>query len=147
MRALVTTLIFVVAVLGAGLFIGTNWMPGEWYAGLQKPFFTPPNEWFAPIWTTLYVIIGIVGARIWLRGGPVVLWLVQMALNFAWTPVFFGMHQMVAGLGIILALFFAIVAFIGRAWAGDKISSILFLPYAAWVATATALNASLILLN
>lgn len=147
MKTLTTHILFIVAVLAGGLLIGVTFAPGEWYAALRKPFFTPPNEWFAPIWTTLYVLIAIAGARIWMRRGPIVLWLMQMALNFAWTPVFFGAQQMGAGLAIIAALLLTILAFIIRAWKTDVIAALLFVPYAAWVATAMALNGALILLN
>lgn len=147
MKTFVTYLLFIAAVLAGGIFIGITFAPGEWYAALRKPIFTPPNNWFAPIWTTLYVLIGIVGARVWMRRGPILLWLLQMALNFLWTPVFFGMHEMTAGFGVIVALLITIFAFIARAWGRDKISALLFVPYAAWVATATALNGALILLN
>jgi len=147
MRSLIIHILFIAVIVGGGMFIGTNWPPGEWYAGLQKPFFTPPDAWFPVVWTALYVIIGLVGARVFTMGGPVLLWILQMALNFAWTPVFFGGQNMVAGLGIIALLWLVIIAFIGRAWAGDKISSILFVPYAVWVTIATALNGALILLN
>ncbi|MDB6452528.1 TspO/MBR family protein [Falsirhodobacter sp. 20TX0035] len=147
MRSLITYILFVVVVVGIGMFIGTHWQPGEWYAGLQKPFFTPPNAWFPVVWTALYVIIGFVGARIFTQGGPGLLWALQLVLNFAWTPVFFGAHNMVAGVAIIAALWLTIVAFIGRAWAGDKLSALLFVPYLAWVTVALALNGALILLN
>lgn len=147
MKTLTTHLLFILCVLGAGIFLGITFAPGEWYEGLRKPFFTPPNDWFAPIWTTLYVLIGIAGARVWMRRGPIALWVLQMALNFAWTPVFFGAQQMVAGFAIIVALLVTILVFIARAWRTDRIASVLFVPYALWVATAMALNGSLILLN
>lgn len=147
MKTLTTYLLFIGAVLAGGLFIGITYAPGDWYQALRKPFFTPPNDWFAPIWTALYVLIGWAGARVWLRGGPMLLWLLQMALNFLWTPIFFGAHQMAAGFGVIVALLIVILAFIARAWARDKIASLMFVPYAAWVATAAALNGALILLN
>lgn len=147
MKTLTTHLLFIGAVLAAGLYVGIAFAPGEWYAALRKPIFTPPNDWFPPIWTALYVLIGWAGARVWTRGGPILLWILQMALNLAWTPVFFGAHHMTAGLGVIAALLIVILIFIARAWRTDKISSLLFVPYAAWVAVATALNGALILLN
>ncbi|WP_128254900.1 TspO/MBR family protein [Falsirhodobacter deserti] len=147
MRNLIIHILFIAAVVAIGMFIGMHWQPGEWYAGLQKPFFTPPDAWFPIVWSALYAIIGLVGARVFLGGGPGLLWLLQMALNFAWTPVFFGNHNMLAGFGIITALWLTILAFIIKAWERDKISSILFVPYALWVTVAAALNGSLILLN
>lgn len=147
MRNFIIHILFIAAVVAIGMMIGMRWQPGDWYAGLQKPFFTPPDSWFPVIWTVLYVIIGFVGARVFLLGGPVLLWLVQMALNFAWTPVFFGGHHMLAGLGIMGLLWLTILAFIGRAWERDKLASLLFVPYAAWITVAAALNGALILLN
>lgn len=147
MRSLIIHILFIAAVLGAGMFVGTTWSPGAWYDGLQKPFFTPPDAWFPIVWGILYAVIGLVGARMLLRGGPGWLWLVQMVLNLSWTPVFFGAHQMVAGFAIIVALWFSILAFIQQAWPRDPLSSLLFVPYAVWVTVAAALNGSLILLN
>lgn len=147
MRNFIIHLLFIVVIVGIGMFVGMHWSPGDWYAGLQKPFFTPPDAWFPVIWTILYVIIGFVGGRIFTQGGPGLLWLIQIALNFAWTPVVFGAHNMVAGFAIIAALWLTILAFIGRAWAVDKLSAVLFLPYGLWITVALALNGSLILLN
>lgn len=144
---LITYLLFIAVVVGIGMFIGTNWQPGEWYQGLTKPFFTPPDAWFPVAWTVLYVIIGFVGARIFTGGGPKLLWILQMALNFAWTPVFFGAHNVLGGVAIIGLLWLTILAFIGRAWAVDKLSAMLFVPYAVWVTLALALNGAIILLN
>lgn len=147
MKTLITYVIFIGAVLAGGLYIGTAWPPGEWYQALRKPIFTPPNHWFPIVWTALYVLIGIAGARVWMLRGPILLWILQMALNFAWTPIFFGSHRMSVGLGIMAALWLVIVAFILRAWRVDKFASVLFVPYAAWVTVALALNGALILLN
>ncbi|WP_136683412.1 TspO/MBR family protein [Falsirhodobacter xinxiangensis] len=147
MKTLMTYLFFIAIVLAGGLYIGTTYAPGEWYAALRKPVFTPPNAWFPIVWTTLYVLIGIAGARAWRLRGPILLWVLQLALNFAWTPVFFGAHEMTAGLGIIALLWITVIAFIIRAWRSDKVSSLLFVPYALWVTVAMALNGALILLN
>ena len=85
---------FLVVVLGGGSLIGLMVRPDTWYATLDKPPFNPPNWVFAPVWTALYVMIAIAGWRVWLRDGfharTMILWLMQMALNFAWTPMFFG---------------------------------------------------------
>ena len=92
--------IFLLAVLGIGLLIGTVTRPDGWYAALAKPPFNPPNWVFGPVWTVLYVMIAIAGARTWESGtGGSDLWLAQMALNFAWTPVFFRLHSAGGGAG------------------------------------------------
>ena len=75
------------------------------------------------------------------------LWLAQMALNFAWTPVFFRLHWPGVALAIIVALLIAILAFTATRWRADRTAALLFLPYAAWVAFASALNAAIVVLN
>lgn len=148
-RAL-TLVLFILAVLGVGSLIGYATAPGEWYASLDKPPFNPPNWLFGPVWSILYVMIAVAGWRIFERESAGVLmkiWVVQMALNFAWTPVFFGAQQTGLALLVIMALLAAIFVFIVRAWSRDRVSALLFLPYAAWVAFATLLNGSIWLLN
>jgi len=141
---------FVGGVVLVGLMLGYANTPDGWYAALNKPAFNPPNYLFAPIWFALYVCIGLAGARTWSRDprSPAMgAWVVQMALNFLWSPVFFGMHRIGLALGIILAMLTAIVAFIALQWRPDGIAALLFVPYAAWVAYATALNWSIFWLN
>ena len=70
-----------------------------------------------------------------------------MILNFAWSPIFFSLHRMDIALGVIIAMFVAIVAFVRRQWSADRLAALLFLPYAGWVAFAMLLNLSLLLLN
>ncbi len=126
---------------------GALWPPGEWYASLAKPDWTPPGWAFPTVWTTLYVCMGTAawlvhrerraGREVW---GPLSLFLVQLALNAAWTPVFFGMHAMFGALLLIGVLWFAILA---TALAFRRVSvaaALLFVPYLAWVSVATVLN-------
>jgi len=146
-RALV---FFLTLVIGGGLAIGYLTAPGDWYAGIQKPGFNPPAWVFGPVWTALYVLIGIAGWRVWLRDHrdwPMVLWWIQLALNFAWSPIFFAAHRIGLALGIILLLLLAITAFICTAWRRDRLAAWLMVPYGAWVAFASALNAALFRLN
>lgn len=141
---------FLALVIGGGLAIGFATAPGEWYAGLAKPPFNPPNWIFAPVWTCLYVLIAIAGWRIWgvaRRGVAMRAWWVQLVLNFLWSPVFFAAQQMAAGLVVILALLATIVVFIASARRADAVAAWLFVPYALWVAFASLLNASLLALN
>jgi len=147
MARILTYTLFVAGVLAIGLALGVMFTPGSWYASLAKPPFNPPGWLFGPVWTILYVLIGISGARSFEHKGGTWLWLAQMALNFAWTPVFFGMQRPGAALVIILALLVTIIAFIIARWNADRPSTLLFIPYAAWVAFAAVLNASIVLLN
>ena len=140
---------FLAIVIGGGLLIGFATRPGSWYAGLVKPSFNPPNWVFAPVWTLLYVMIAIAGARTFERGSDFAfgLWVAQLALNFAWSPVFFRLHRPGVALAIVVALLAVILAFIGQCWHADNVSALLFVPYACWVAFATFLNASIVRLN
>jgi benzodiazapine receptor len=150
MKTAITYLIFVVVVLGIGIAIGFYNLPGEWYQSLAKPPFNPPNWIFGPAWSILYVLVGLAGARTWLQApgaGGLGFWFGQMLLNYLWSPLFFGLQLPKAALGIILVMLVLILAFIGNRWPRDRVAALLFLPYAAWVAFATLLNASIVYLN
>jgi tryptophan-rich sensory protein len=141
---------FLALVVGGGAVIGVLTGPAAWYAGLVKPPFNPPNWVFAPVWTVLYVLVAIAGWRLWRRqprGSAMRLWWAQLALNFAWSPVFFSAHRIDIALAIIVLLFAAIVLFIVRSRKQDFVTAVLFVPYALWVAFASLLNASLLVLN
>lgn len=143
-------LLFLALVLGGGLTIGIITTPGEWFAALSKPPFSPPNWIFAPVWTALYIMIAIAGWRVWRQGvknAPTTLWWAQLALNFAWSPIFFSAHRIDIAFGVIVLLLISIIGFVMITWRQNKIASLLFLPYAAWVAFATVLNGAIWLLN
>lgn len=143
-------LLFVALAVGGGLAIGYLTMPGAWYAQLVKPAFNPPGWVFGPVWTVLYVLIGIAGWRVWRRdraGWPMKLWWLQLALNFLWSPVFFAAHRIGLALVVVLLLLAAIVAFMVASWRQDRAAAWLFAPYALWVAFASVLNASIWALN
>lgn len=142
--------VFVVAVSGIGALIGMNFPPGPWFDALQKPWFQPPNSVFAPVWTILYVMIGIAGWRVFcLEDDPRLrmMWIVQMVLNFLWSPVFFGLETAGGALIVIALLWLVLVSFIRLAWVEERVSAWLFLPYLAWVSFATALNGAIWYLN
>lgn len=148
--SLLALAVFLVAVVGTGLVIGFLTRPGEWYESLAKPAFNPPDWVFGPVWTVLYIMTAVAGWRIW-RAAPgsaaMALWFAQMALNWLWSPAFFGAEMPWFAFAIIVALLGAIVAFIVQAWRHDRPAAWLFIPYAAWVAFATALNGSIALMN
>lgn len=142
-------LVFIVLTLAGGIAIGLTSAPGAWYRALIKPSFNPPDWIFAPVWTVLYVLIAIAGARTWVRGrdGSLWMWFVQIALNFLWSPIFFRAHDIGLALTVILALLAAILLFIMLSWRRDRLAALLFVPYAVWVAFASILNAAIWRLN
>ena len=132
------------------MIIGYISQPGEWYAALEKPPFNPPNWIFAPVWSSLYVLIAIAGYRTWVShpaSSAMRLWIVQLVLNFLWTPIFFTLHLPGAALVVLLLMLASIVGFIAASGPQDRASALLFLPYALWVAFAGALNAAIWWLN
>jgi len=152
MRAaeLSSLILFLALVMGGSFLIGGVTAPGDWYAALNKPPFGPPDWIFAPVWTTLYFMIAIAGWRVWRRrrnSAPMKVWWTQLVLNFAWSPIFFLAHRIGIALAVIVLLLAAIVGFIVTVWRLDRAASLLFAPYAAWVAFASLLNATLWLLN
>lgn len=146
-----TLAVFILLVVVVGGAIGYANIPGAWYAGLQKPPFNPPNWLFAPVWFTLYVLIGIAGWRTFVadRNGPAMkAWIAQMLLNWLWSPTWFGLHLLWPAFLVIALLWLSIAAFILLSWRrGDKVSAGLFAPYFLWVSFASLLNLSIALLN
>jgi len=125
-----------------------------WYAGLRKPFFSPPNWVFGPVWITLYLMMGISLYLIWKRGlaekavrDGVLTFAVQLILNSVWSIAFFGLKSPIAGLTVIILLWLAIALTIQKFWRISKTASVLLIPYLLWVSFATILNASILILN
>ncbi|MDF1610406.1 tryptophan-rich sensory protein [Hoeflea sp. YIM 152468] len=142
--------LFIGLTVAGGSAIGYLTLPGPWYQGLQKPLFNPPGWIFGPVWTSLYILIGIAGARVFIRERGTwlpKLWFVQMTLNFLWSPAFFTLHRPDLALVVLIAMLVAILSFIAIGWNRDRPSALLFLPYAAWVAFAGLLNGSIWWLN
>jgi len=140
-------------VVGFGSSIWTiNSIP-TWYASLNKPWFTPPNYLFAPIWTALYILMGVALFLIWrsprdrIRDYGISLFAAQLVLNVMWTFAFFGLQNTLYGLPIIILLWILITATIYQFHKVDKWASYLLVPYIVWISVATALNASVYLLN
>ena len=143
-------MLFVGGVVLVGLLLGYANTPDGWYAALNKPTFNPPNYLFAPVWLALYACIGVAGARTWARDPrslAMAAWVAQMALNFLWSPAFFGIHRTGLALVIIVAMMIAIAMFIALQWCADRLAALLFVPYSAWVAFAVVLNWSIYRLN
>ncbi|ODN72566.1 TspO/MBR family protein [Methylobrevis pamukkalensis] len=128
-------------------------IPG-WYAGLEKPFFTPPNWVFGPAWTALYVLMAIALWRVVRtpaetpgRSRAIGLFLVQLVLNAGWSVAFFGLQAPWAGVAVIALLIAALLATIRVFRRLDRVAALLLLPYLAWVAFAALLNISVAVLN
>jgi translocator protein len=121
-----TLVLLLLLVVGGGLAIGYLTRPGEWYAQLAKPPFVPPGWVFGPVWTVLYVMIAIAGARVLnrvYRGLAISLWWSQLALNFAWSPVFFYAHQIGLAVAVILLLLATVLALIIVIWQQDRLTA------------------------
>lgn len=149
-RTLAVTAVFIAVVVLVGAVIGLNSNPDAWYEALTKPPFNPPNGVFAPVWFVLYLLIGFAGARSFLRdpSSPAFfLWILQMLLNWAWSPTWFTLHNMWGAFAIIIGVLATVVAFILQSWKPDRLAALSFLPYALWVAFATTLNLSIAMLN
>jgi len=147
----ITLAVFLLLVIGGGMAIGYVTRPDGWHAALVKPSFNPPNWVFGPVWTILYVLIAIAGWRTWQRlprsATAMRLWVLQMILNFAWSPTFFGLHRIDIALGIVLAMLASIAAFIVVSMRHDRVSALLFAPYLLWVSFASLLNGAVWWLN
>lgn len=122
---------------------GIIFKPGEWYVGLTKPGFTPPNWVFPVAWTYLYVSVAYAAARVaGVEGAQIALALfaVQIALNTLWTPVFFGAHRLGLGMAVLACLWVAVAAMMLAFFQLDLIAGLLVIPYLAWLSLAGALN-------
>jgi tryptophan-rich sensory protein len=152
LRFLVAVLPVVAVAVSASLITQPN-IPG-WYAGLQKPSFTPPNWAFPVAWTILYAMMAYALWRILSlpenrpgRSTAIIAFFVQLALNGTWSFAFFGGQSPLAGLMVIAALIVAILATIRTFWRLDRTAALLLVPYLAWVSYATLLNATIWRLN
>jgi tryptophan-rich sensory protein len=124
-----------------------------WYPRLDKPWFTPPDAVFGPVWTVLFALIAIAGFRVWRRVGfdaQERIWSVysvQLVLNFGWSAIFFGLKQTDLALAEIAVLWVAILANLMLFRRVDHLAGWLLAPYLAWVSYAVLLNAAIVILN
>ncbi len=136
-------LVFIALVALVAVF-GAQFESGPWYAQLQKPDWNPPSWVFGPVWTVLYVCIAAAGWLVWRatrRVGPALqLWGLQLIANGLWSWLFFGLHRPDLALIDIAVLFGLILSFIIASRRHNVVASWLFVPYAAWVGFAAALN-------
>lgn len=124
-----------------------------WFADLVKPGIYPPPAAFGIVWSILYLLMGIAAAMIAAaRGAPgrgiaLAMFAVQLVLNLAWTPLFFGAHQMTSALYLLFALDVAVAVTAFLFWKVRTVAGVLLLPYLAWVCFATLLNYEFLRLN
>ena len=142
---------FGLASAGAAWY-GSRYSKGSrdpWYRHLDKPDFTPPDAVFPVVWTTLYILIALSGWLVWSgspsrhRSAALRLWISQLAANAKWSRLFFGKHRMVASVIDSIALEGTILSYINSARKVDRTAAAAFVPYAAWVAFTTVLNAEI----
>lgn len=141
------------AVCFSASALGAFFLPGEWYSRLNKPSWNPPGWVFGPVWTLLYAMMAVAVWTVWKQGGfaaqrqPLGLFFLQLALNAAWTPLFFGLRQPGVAFAEILVLWLVIVGTIVSFRRVNGTAAVLLLPYLAWVTFAAALNLTLWRLN
>lgn len=139
-------------IVFAVAFGGSRFKPDAWHAALAKPTWNPPDWIFAPVWTVLYAAIAVAGWLVWRAAqnewsSALTFWSLQLATNGAWTWLFFGRHRIDLALIDIGVTLICIVGFMVLASSLSPVASLLFLPYAAWILFAGALNAAIWRLN
>jgi len=125
-----------------------------WYAGLKKPRYTPPNWVFGPVWTALYILMGISAFLVWQEGLNTdyatlafILFWVQLSINAIWSVVFFGIRSEVGGVITIIVLWFLILSTIIASFPVSSWAGALLIPYISWVTIALYLNIGIWWLN
>lgn len=150
--ALILLLALCFAVAGLGGY-WTSSSVGDWYQTLRRPSWTPPDWLFGPVWTLLYAMMAVAAWLIWLRRAEtgsttaLTLFAIQLALNLAWSGLFFALKNPAAGFADIILLWLAILATMIAFWRLSTPAGLLLLPYLLWVSYATALNFALWRMN
>lgn len=151
-RSALGAIVALVLTFGAA-YVGSRFPVDEWYSALAKPSWNPPNWLFGPVWSVLYLLMAISVWLVWRKEGllgaivPLIIFLLQLVLNAAWSWIFFGLHELGYAFVEIVALWVAIVVNIILFWRINPISGILLLPYLAWVTFASVLNYTIWRLN
>lgn len=125
-----------------------------WYGTLVKPYFSPPNWLFGPVWTFLYLVMGI-SFYLVIKNGilgkevkvAIIIFLIQLVFNALWSIIFFGLKNPFLAFGVIIVLWFLIVINIFKFYSINKVSGLILIPYLLWVSFASVLNYSIYLLN
>jgi tryptophan-rich sensory protein len=151
-QALVTVPAIVIAGSLSGWLSNSGYENG-WFAGLNKPFFMPPGWAFGVVWPVLYALMGVALAMILAeppadrRRNALVLFFVQLALNFAWSPIFFAAHDISLAKYVIYLMAAVAAAAAGQFLRLRKVAGLLLLPYLAWLVFAATLNSAIEKLN
>lgn len=153
-RTLIAAAFAIVPVVAALLLGQLATFPNlPWHAGLVKPSFNPPNWVFGPVWTTLYILMAFAAWRVWrlppspARRTALILFYAQLALNAAWSWMFFAAHSPILGLVNIVPQFLLVLATLHAFRLLDQIAGWILVPLAAWVGFAAVLNAAIWSLN
>jgi tryptophan-rich sensory protein len=156
LRSVALAAVCILIPLVSGAVIGVLTMSGvtDWYTTLNKPWFTPPDYVFGPVWTVLYILMGISLYLVVIQGWEnetvktgIILFAAQLGVNLLWSVIFFGLQSPLGALACIFILLALIVATIITFYRLSKPAAVLLVPYLAWVCIATALNAAVVLLN
>lgn len=149
---LVLSLLFTIGIGSLGSVFTISQIP-NWYASLQKPVFNPPNWIFGPVWTILYLLMGVALYLVWKkpiskgRNTAIAIFIIQLILNFFWSIIFFKYH-LIGWAFIEILLMWALILFcILLFWKHSKLASFMLIPYLFWVSFATILNAAIFQLN
>lgn len=150
--SILALIVWIAIPLAAGAF-GSRFAPGDWYEALQKPSWNPPGWVFGPVWTTLYILMGIAAWIVWrtaegtARYLPLGLFLAQIVLNGLWSYLFFGLERPGAAFAEIVVLLVFISLTLVAFWRVRPAAGALLVPYLLWVAFASVLNWRLWRLN
>ncbi len=141
-------------VLGSLSGLLTAEAVGTWYVGINKPSFNPPNWIFGPVWTMLYILMGIAAGLVWnsnvepkIKRRALGIYLLQLFLNFLWSLLFFGLRSPALAFLEIMLLWLAIVMCIRAFGPIHRTAMVLLLPYLLWVSFAAVLNGAIVFLN
>lgn len=159
MRTLTAPMKFLITILGTLTFGSLSGLLtadaiGTWYVGIQKPSFNPPNWIFGPVWTLLYILMGIAAGLVWnsaagtaAKRRALSIYVIQLVLNFGWSLIFFGLRSPGWALVEIIVLWSSIVWCMRSFAPIHRTAMWLLIPYLLWVSFATVLNGAIVALN
>ncbi len=140
---------FAAAAIGSAFTVSGE---GSWYSSLAKPFFNPPGWIFGPVWTFLYILMGVSLYLVWKKNAEnsrnaYIIFGIQLFLNAMWSILFFGMHQIFGAFICIILLLASIITASVLFYKISRPAGLLFIPYILWVSFASVLNFAIFILN